>query len=61
VYSNQYETINALETGLIFDIYYSELPIMATAQNQNYLISIFISYRFGKVGIRNKNEFVPDN
>ncbi|NCO55173.1 MAG: hypothetical protein COZ21_09740 [Bacteroidetes bacterium CG_4_10_14_3_um_filter_31_20] len=61
VYSNQYEKINALETGLIFDIYNKELPIMATAQNQNYLISIFISYRFGKVGIKNKNEFVPDN
>lgn len=61
VYSNQYEAINALESGLIFDIYYSELPIMATDKNQNYLISIFISYRFGKVGIKNKNEFVPDN
>lgn len=61
VYSNQYESINALETGLIFDIYSSELPIMATTKNDNYLISIFISYRFGKIGIKNKTNFVPDN
>ncbi len=61
VYSNQYESINALETGLIFDIYSSKLPIMATTNSNAYLISVFVSYRFGKVGIKNKNEFTPDN
>lgn len=61
VYSNLYEAINALETGVILDVYASKVPIMATDKNYPYIISLFVSYRFGKVGIKNKKSFSPDN
>jgi len=61
VYSNLYESINALEVGVIVDVYKSEVPIMATEKNEPYIISLFVNYRFGRVGIRNKKEFSPDN
>jgi hypothetical protein len=61
VYSSLYEAINALEAGVILDVYSSKIPIMATENNNPYIISLFVSYRFGRVGIKNKKNFSPDN
>lgn len=61
VYSNLYEAINALETGVMVDVYASKIPIMATDKNDPYIISLFVSYRFGRVGIKNRKSFTPDN
>lgn len=61
VYSNSNDAINALEAGVILDFYATELPIMATKKNDPYIISLFVSYRFGRVGIKNKKGISLDN
>lgn len=61
VYSNLNEAINALEAGVILDFYASNLPIMATKKNEPYIISLFVSYRFGRVGVKNKKGISLDN
>lgn len=60
VYSNVYDVLNALEAGVIVDGFYQDVPIMANQKNEQVFVSLFISYRFGKVGIRNKSKFTPD-
>jgi len=54
VYSNIYDALNAIEAGLIIDAFKTEIPIMATEKNNQIFVSLFVSYRFGRVGIRNK-------
>lgn len=60
VYSNAYETINALDAGIVFDAFYKEFKIMATEKKDQFLVSLFVNYRFGKVGIKNKKTFDPE-
>lgn len=54
VYSNIYDALNAVEAGLIIDGFLKEIPIMATEKNDRIFVSLFVSYRFGRVGIKNK-------
>ncbi|PKP17274.1 MAG: hypothetical protein CVU05_15835 [Bacteroidetes bacterium HGW-Bacteroidetes-21] len=51
-YSGSYKYINAIETGVMFDVYSKSVPIMDTENNSRFFITLFIGYRFGKVGIR---------
>ena len=60
VYSNIYDVLNAIEAGIIVDGFYKVVPIMATQKSDQIFVSLFISYRFGRVGIRNKSKFTPD-
>ena len=39
--------INLLETGVIFDLFYKKIPIMAFNSQKSYFLTLFISYRFG--------------
>ncbi len=48
-YSKSDITLHALETGLVFDIFPKKIPIMDTEQNNFLFLSLFISYRFGRV------------
>ncbi|MBI9066128.1 MAG: hypothetical protein JEZ09_02470 [Salinivirgaceae bacterium] len=41
--------LNSLEGGLILDVYPKKVEIMANDLNKFYFLSLFISYRFGKV------------
>jgi len=41
--------VNALDGGIQLEGYLSKLPIMASVDNQQLFLSLFISYRFGKV------------
>ncbi len=41
--------INALDGGVQLEGFLTELPIMASTDNQQLFLSLFISYRFGKV------------
>jgi hypothetical protein len=54
VYSNIYDALNAIEAGVIVDGFTKEMPIMATEKNDKIFVSLFVSYRFGRVGIKNK-------
>lgn len=40
--------IKAIETGVIFDYYPKALPIMARNPAENYLITLYVSFVFGK-------------
>jgi hypothetical protein len=48
-YSKFDKVIHALEGGAILEGFPTELPIMATKQNYQFFLTLFISYRFGKV------------
>lgn len=41
--------INALEAGFISEAYYKKVPIMATDETSRYFLTLFVSYRFGKL------------
>lgn len=41
--------INSLDGGVILDIFAKKIDIMANNKDQFYFLSIFVSYRFGKV------------
>lgn len=41
--------LNALEGGVIFDLFPSKIDIMANDRNNFYFLAIFVSYRFGKI------------
>lgn len=53
-YSKQDKIINAIEIGIIADIYSTEVPIMETYKNSQFFLSLYISYRFGKVYYKKK-------
>jgi len=48
-YSKSDITLHALETGLVLDVFPKKIPIMDTEQNNFLFLSLFISYRFGRV------------
>jgi hypothetical protein len=48
-YSKSDITLHALETGLVIDVFPKKIPIMDTEQNDFLFLSLFISYRFGRV------------
>lgn len=48
-YSKSDITIHAIETGLVVDIFPKKIPIMDTEENKFYFLTLFISYRFGRV------------
>lgn len=54
-YNSSYQQINAIETGIIFDIFPKSIPIMDTEKNHPYFLSLYIGYRFGRVQTK-KNE-----
>lgn len=43
------ETIHALEAGMMIDAFIKKVPIMAIENNNQIFMTLFISYRFGKV------------
>lgn len=58
VYSNIYDALNAIEAGVIVDGFLRDVPIMATDKNERLFVSLFVSYRFGRVGVRNKKKSI---
>lgn len=50
-YSASFQQINALEAGVMLDVFTRNMPIMDTEKNSPYFVTLFIGYRFGKVGI----------
>ena len=48
-YSKSDITIHGLETGLVLDVFPKKIPIMDTEQNNFLFLTLFISYRFGRV------------
>jgi hypothetical protein len=48
-YSKSDITLHALELGLVLDAFPKKIPIMDTEQNNFLFLSLFISYRFGRV------------
>lgn len=47
-YSSKYNNIRALETGVVFDIYYKDVPILAETKNYPYFLSFYVGIRYGK-------------
>ena len=47
-YASKYNHIRALETGLVFDIYYKDVPILAETKNYPYFLSFYVGIRYGK-------------
>lgn len=43
------EVYHAIEGGIAIDAYVKKVPLMAIEKNQQIIVSLFISYRFGKV------------
>jgi hypothetical protein len=48
-YSTYNEFIHALEVGIGFDAFLKKIPIMYTEYNNQFFLTLFISYRFGKI------------
>lgn len=48
-YSKSDIIIHALETGVVLDLFPKKIPIMDTEENDFYFLTLFISYRFGRV------------
>lgn len=42
------DRIHGLDAGFVFDAYLKEIPIMATEKNQQFIFTVFVTYRFGK-------------
>ena len=42
------DLLRALETGLTFDAYYKEVPIMAFAENSQFFLTAYLNIQFGK-------------
>ena len=42
------DRIHAIDAGFVFDAYLTEVPIMATEKNQQFIFTVFVTYRFGK-------------
>ena len=61
-YSKSDIKIHALEAGLVLDLFPKKIPIMDTEQNDFYFLSLFVSYRFGRVvdasGIIDEKEMI---
>ncbi len=46
--TTKYKVINALEIGASAEVFNRKLPLMADYKHEQYLISLFVAYRFGK-------------
>lgn len=46
--NKKYKMVNAIELGVIFDLFYKKLPIMEYSEPQQYVFTMFLAYRFGK-------------
>jgi len=55
VFSEKQESINAIEVGAIIDLYTKPIQIMATEKKDQYFISLYVGYRFGKIKVKNRN------
>jgi hypothetical protein len=42
------DKISAIEAGFMFDAYIREVPIMALKKNEQFVFTLFATYRFGK-------------
>jgi hypothetical protein len=58
-YSTETIKIQAIETGVIVDIFPKKIPIMAYEYNKPYFISLFAAYRIGKA--KSKRTFGDSN
>jgi hypothetical protein len=47
-YADRYNSIKAVETGVVFDIYPKALPMMAYTKNQQVFASLFLKIIWGK-------------
>lgn len=48
-YSSANQLINALDVGMVFDAFAHKIPIMYTDYNNQFFLTLYISYRFGWV------------
>ncbi|HEY4787170.1 MAG TPA: hypothetical protein VIH57_14025 [Bacteroidales bacterium] len=48
-YSKEDKVLHAIEVGAFMEGFAQKLPIMATTENYQFFVSLFVSYRFGKV------------
>jgi len=46
-YASRQDNIKAIETGIVIDGYYKDIPIMAFADNHPYFISLYLSLNLG--------------
>lgn len=56
VFSERYESINAIELGTIVDVYSKPIQIMATEKKGYVFVSVYVGYRFGKIGVKNRHK-----
>jgi len=47
-YSSVYKYIRSIEVGLMADVFYKQVPIMAYSQNKALFLNFFASWQFGK-------------
>jgi hypothetical protein len=47
-WGNQDNLIKALEVGLMADVFLSKVPLMATEQNKQYFLNVYLTLQFGK-------------
>lgn len=47
-YADRYNSIKAIETGVVFDVYPKALPMMAYNKNQNFFASLYLKIIWGK-------------
>lgn len=48
-YSRKEEILHIIEGGILVEGFYKKIPIMALTENNQFFVSVFISYRFGKI------------
>jgi hypothetical protein len=48
-YSSVNQLINAIDVGMVFDAFAKKIPIMYTDYNNQFFLTLYISYRFGWV------------
>ncbi len=47
-YASKYNYIRAIETGLVLDVYYKDVPILAETKNYPFFISFYVGLTYGK-------------
>jgi hypothetical protein len=48
-YSKSDKVLHAIEAGAFAEAFLKKLPILATPENDQFFLTLFVSYRFGKV------------
>lgn len=48
-YSKKDQVLHAVEAGFLVEGFAEKLPVMATDENYQFFITLFISYRFGRI------------